>query len=78
MSTDLHDLSEIILALDPADRLALARLLIDSVEEKADATWLQQWTEEFRSRTSRADARAVRGKSWSEVRARLLRELADK
>lgn len=75
MSLDLHALTDAALNLDPADRLALATLLIDSVEEPADADWEASWTEELRRRTKAADERAVRGASWAEVRARLLRDL---
>ena len=78
MSTELHDLSEVVLSLDPADRLALANLLIDSVEEKPDSDWAKVWTDELRRRTAAADSREVRGRPWSEIRARLLRDLAGK
>ena len=77
MATGFHELSDLMLALDPADRLALAALLIESVEREPDAEWRRSWTEELRRRTAAADAREVRGRTWGEIRARLLREVAD-
>ena len=47
MSLDLHALADAALNLDPADRLALASLLIDSVEDPSDAGWEATWTEEL-------------------------------
>lgn len=76
MSRELHVLARAGLDLDPADRLALASLLIDSVEEATDPGWEASWTEELTRRTAAADGRAVRGAPWAEVRARLLRDLS--
>jgi putative addiction module component (TIGR02574 family) len=78
MSLDLHALTDAALTLDPGDRLALASLLIDSVEDPADPGWEASWTEELVRRTTAANARAVRGAPWSDVRARLLRDLANR
>jgi hypothetical protein len=39
MRLPLHVLSDAALTLDPADRIALASLLIDSVEDAADPDW---------------------------------------
>jgi hypothetical protein len=62
---------------DPAPRAGCAcSTSIDSVEDPADPDWERSWTEELRRRSAAADARAVRGSPWPEVRARLLRELA--
>jgi putative addiction module component (TIGR02574 family) len=78
MSVDLHALAGAVLELDPADRLALATLLIDSVEDAADPGWEASWTEELRRRSAAADARTGRGAPWAEVRARLLRDLSSR
>lgn len=75
MGLDLHALADAALALEPGDRLALASLLMESVEEPGGEDWETAWTEELQRRTAAADAREVRGSPWSEVRARLLREL---
>jgi putative addiction module component (TIGR02574 family) len=78
MSVDLHALAGAALSLDPADRLSLASLLIDSVEESADPDWEAAWTQELKRRSAAADGRAVRGAPWDEVRARLLRDLSSR
>jgi putative addiction module component (TIGR02574 family) len=75
MGLDLHALADAALGLEPADRLALASLLMESVEAPGGEEWERAWTEELQRRTTAADARQVRGSPWSEVRARLLREL---
>jgi putative addiction module component (TIGR02574 family) len=78
MSIDLHVLTDAALALDPAERLALASTLIDSVEDPVDLDWESSWTVELERRSAEADGREVRGSPWHEVRARLLRRLADR
>ena len=78
MSLDLHALADAALNLDPADRLALASLLIDSVEDPSDAGWEATWTEELQRRSAAADSRKVRGAPWPEVRARLLHDLSSR
>ena len=78
MSLDLHALADAALTLDPADRLALASLLIDSVEDPTDPGWEASWTDELHRRTAAADVREVRGAPWPDVRARLLRDLASR
>lgn len=77
MTVNLHALADAAQNLDPADRLALASLLIDSVEEVADPDWEGLWTREIRQRSAAADARHVRGAPWSEVRARLLCDISN-
>jgi putative addiction module component (TIGR02574 family) len=78
MSDALHALAAQALALDPADRLRLAAELIDSVEGPPDARWTEVWKAELRRRSEAADAREARGSEWSEVRARLLHDLAER
>lgn len=77
MASSLHDLAVQAFTLDPGDRLRLAAELIDSVEGPADARWTDAWREELRRRSDAADRREVRGAEWSEVRTRLLKELAE-
>ena len=74
MSRELHVLARAGLDLEPADRLDLASLLIDSVEEATDPGWEASWIQELARRTVAAEGRAVRGGPWAEVRARLLRD----
>ena len=76
MTLDLHALADAALSLDAADRLALASVLIDSVEDATEPAWRQEWTTELRQRSSEADGREVRGSSWEAVRSRLLGKLA--
>jgi hypothetical protein len=76
MVLNLHVLTDAALELDPADRLELASALIDSVEGVIDPSWEPAWTDELRRRSEAADARAVRGAPWAELRSRLLREIA--
>ena len=78
MRTDAHSVTDVALALEPAERLALAATLIDSVEEPVDPAWAAAWTEELRARSANADARTVRGSTWQDVRARVLRDLASR
>jgi putative addiction module component (TIGR02574 family) len=78
MPDPLHALATQALALDPADRLRLATELIDSVEGPPDARWTEVWKSELRRRSEAADGRDVRGPDWSEVRARLLQDLAER
>jgi putative addiction module component (TIGR02574 family) len=76
MGLDLHALATAALSLEPADRLALASVLMDSVDDAPDPEWSHAWTDELRRRSAAADARSVRGAPWSEVRERLLRQLS--
>lgn len=80
MSASVNAIARQALELDPADRLQLAAELIDSVEGPADPGWSGAWTAELRRRSAEADAREARGEprgsEWSEVRARLLQDLA--
>lgn len=82
MGRALRELTEDGLALPEGERLALATELIDSVEGPPDPSWSELWTMELQRRSATADAREAeglpRGSEWSEVRARLLRELAER
>jgi len=80
MSRSVHALALQALELEPGDRLQLAAELIDSVEGPEDPEWAAAWSEELRRRTAAADEREARGEPrgvpWTEVRARLVSELA--
>lgn len=80
MSGSVHALALQALDLEPGDRLQLAAELIDSVDGPADPEWAAAWTEELLRRTAAADEREARGQPrgapWSEVRTRLVAELA--
>ncbi len=80
MSKSVHAVALQALELEPGDRLQLAAELIDSVEGPEDPEWAAAWSEELRRRTAAADEREARGEPrgvpWTEVRARLVSELA--
>ena len=80
MSSSAHAITRQALDLDAGERLQLAAALIDSVEGPEDPEWAAAWTDALRRRTAAADEREARGQPrgtpWSEVRARLVSELA--
>lgn len=82
MSLPFHVVTTEAMQLEPADRLRLAAELIDSVEGVEDPGWADAWSAELERRSAAADAREARGEArgveWSEVRSRLLRELASR
>lgn len=82
MSSTFHTVAIEALNLDQADRLRLAAELIDSVEGPADPDWERAWTAEIDRRSAAADARETRGEprglEWSDVRAGVLRRLAER
>ncbi len=81
MAHSLSELTTEALALDPADRLRLASVLIDSVEGAIDPAWADLWTAEIARRSATADDREARGQArgseWSDVKARLLASLSE-
>ena len=82
MPPTFHSVAIEALNLDEADRLRLAAELIDSVEGPADPGWEGAWTEEVDRRSAAADARQARGEprgvDWTDVRADVLRRLAER
>lgn len=75
MSHPLDALTSQALALDPADRLALASRLIDSVEGPEDPEWSAAWSVELDRRLAEVESGAVECRSWSDVRADLIARL---
>lgn len=76
MSQPLHVVTTEAMELDPADRLRLAAELIDSVEGPEDPAWAAAWSAELDRRVAEAERTGDLGRSWDEVRADLLRDLA--
>ena len=76
MSSPLHVLTSEALALDQADRLRLAAELIESVEGPEDTGWAAVWASELDRRLAVAESAGNHGRSWDEVRADLLADLA--
>lgn len=75
MAHPLDTLTTQALALDPADRLALANRLIDSVEGPEDPEWADAWAAELDRRYAEVQNGAVQCRSWEDVRAGLLASL---
>lgn len=78
MSRPLHAVTTEAMELDAADRLRLAAELIDSVEGPEDPGWAAAWSTELDRRVAEAERTGDRGRSWDDVRADLLRDLASR
>lgn len=76
MSRPLHVVTTEAMELDPGDRLRLAADLIDSVEGAEDPGWAAAWSAELDRRVAEAERTGKTGRSWDDVRADLLRDLA--
>jgi putative addiction module component (TIGR02574 family) len=63
-------------ALPEDERLALASELIASVDGPPDGDWESAWLAELDRRAKAARERGERAPEWSEVRARVLSQLA--
>ncbi len=63
-------------ALPEDERLALAAELIASVDGPPDGDWESAWLAELDRRVQAARGRGEPAPEWSEVRARVLRQLA--
>ena len=71
-----REIADEALALSEQDRLALAAVLIDSVEGPEDPDWVEEWSKELDHRVAEADRTGDRGRPWDQVRAELLGRLA--
>jgi len=59
--------------LDPAERAALMRLLIDSLDSDSETGVEEAWHTEIEHRIAELDSGAVESLGWEELRARLYR-----
>lgn len=75
MTAPLETISDQALGLPPAERLSLARTLIESVEGTEDASFEAAWDEEIRERLERFRSGENPGVPAAEV-FRRLREIA--
>lgn len=75
MTAPLETISDQALGLPPAERLSLARTLIESVEGAEDASFEAAWEEEIRERLERFRSGENPGVPAAEV-FRRLREIA--
>lgn len=71
MNARVDHVLEEVLRLSAEERSAVAAALIDSLETVEDASVAQAWRTELLRRRAELRAGAVRGASWTEVRARL-------
>lgn len=71
MARPYDTISSQALALDPAERLQLARRLIDSVEGPEDPEWSAAWSSELDRRSDEVERGEVHCRSWEDVRADL-------
>lgn len=66
------------LALTPDERMDLAAELLASVDGPADPDWEPAWQAELDRRAAASDATGTPPAEWSEVRARVLGNLASR
>jgi len=64
----LDKVVEEALSLSGAERLHLARRLLESVEPSADADAERLWEEEIERRIAQVDAGAAQGRPWEEIK----------
>jgi len=64
-----------LLALPEDDRAELASELISSLDGPPDADWEATWLAEIDRRVAAAQKSGETGEEWSDVRARILRDL---
>lgn len=76
MSNAARKLIDEALALPEEDRLEVASELLASVDGPVDEHWAERWAEELQRRDQAAKARSEPPAEWADVRARLLRGLA--
>lgn len=77
MTQHAHAITDAALALDPSERLELANLLIDSVEDgNLDKSWTEAWAKELDRRSVSANSRSERGRHWQDIRTQILQTLA--
>lgn len=73
MARSARDLFKEAMRLDPKERVALAGLLIESLDPESEEGVEQAWVAEIERRMAELDAGAVKPVPWSELRTRLYR-----
>jgi putative addiction module component (TIGR02574 family) len=71
MGRSARELFEEAMRLDPQERAALMRLLIDTLDAESDGDADEAWRAEVERRIAELDSGAVEVVSWDELRARL-------
>lgn len=73
MARSARELFEEAMRLDPDERAALMRLLIEALDAEAEEGVEEAWRVEIERRMSELDSGAVETISWEDLRARLYR-----
>ena len=73
MESDAKRLLEDALKLPPEARAAVARSLLESLDEEFDQDAEEAWGCEIQRRLEELDTGAVKGVPWSEARRQILR-----
>ncbi len=68
MVTDLEKLAKQALSLPSAERLSLARRLLESAEPEIDDEIERAWEEEIERRIAEIDNGTAKGRSWKEIK----------
>jgi putative addiction module component (TIGR02574 family) len=71
MARSARELFEEAMRLDPAERAALMRLLIDTLDAESEEAAEEAWRAEVERRIAELDSGAVEAVPWEELRARL-------
>ena len=71
MARSARELFEEAMRLDPAERAALMRLLIDTLDAESEEAAEEAWRAEVARRIAELDSGAVEAVPWEELRARL-------
>lgn len=74
MNTEKAGLFQKVLGLGEKDRLLLAGLLIESLDEKRDSDAEALWRAEVAKRLEELDSGRVQPLSWEKVQSRLLQK----
>jgi putative addiction module component (TIGR02574 family) len=71
MAKSARELFEEAMRLDPKERAALMRLLVDNLHAESEEGAEEAWRAEIERRIAELDSGQVQAVSWEELRARL-------
>lgn len=71
MARSARELFDEAMRLDPKERAALMRLLVDSLDAEAEEGTEEAWRAEIERRIAELDSGQVETVPWDELRARL-------
>ena len=71
MTREVSELLEKVLALPPEARAALAGSLLESLDDKVDASAEEEWNREIALRIEELDSGKVKTISWGEARRQI-------